>query len=149
MSNVGVWAKPGSEDRLRALLADPRNLTAGAIARELNIGVTRNGVIGKIRRLGLTLPGAVPTSQKAKRKPKPKPPAAGKRTPPKPPIIDGTVVQRERRLTIMDLTAAHCRYIHGDPKAGADAYFYCGKQVVGGQSWCLRHDMLCRPGVYR
>lgn len=53
-----------------------------------------------------------------------------------------------QRRTFTELSDAHCKYIFGDPKQGQDAYFFCGDQVLPGQSWCSFHDRLCRPGAY-
>lgn len=62
-------------DTLRILLADPRKLSANDIALELAVNhrftVSRCGVIGKVHRLGLTLPLAptakLPPEEKARR----------------------------------------------------------------------------------
>jgi len=119
-------------------------LTCSQIAAE--IGVTRNAVIGKIHRLGLS-PGrpAAPARSSPPRVRSPRhspqhqflrlmfaqaPNLAGSEAEP-------AAVESMRRCSLLDLAAGQCRWPVGDPCA-AD-FAYCGNQAVAGFSYCAGH----------
>jgi hypothetical protein len=166
-----IWTAARVE-QLKQLVANGKSCTD--IAAIIGGGVTRNSVIGKVNRLGMKLQGKGGGASEAwkraiaKRPKKPKP--AGKRRgfvfPQQPKFNAGdrkarilhaahlrqTMVEPDetsplppvgQRVTFMELRDCHCRYPFGSP-----VEFFCGGQKVDGSSYCLEHDMLCRPGAY-
>ena len=128
MTGGGHW----TEDRigqLKQLLAS--GLSASQVARTLG-GVTRNAVIGKAHRLGLTRNSVV--RRTCASPPKPPPPPEPVVLPPEPePEIDKGGVHYTT-LTIRD---GLCRWPIGDPMA-AD-FHYCGKPCPCAQPYCKSH----------
>ena len=132
-------------------------LTCSQIADE--IGVTRNAVIGKIHRMGLS-----PT------RPRGRPSALAQRMgatttrPRRPPTriarllrafaanttvtpFDTTLVTAEmapvdsaQRCSLLDLANGHCRWPFGDP--GKADFGFCGHDAVAGFSYCAGHARL-------
>jgi len=135
---------------LRALWAE--GLSASQIAGRVT-GKTRNAVIGKVHRLGLS--GRATTSR-SKPKPRRVPDRPRKRilvpkarkSPwqqhlealpadlPPPAIIEAPVPQRQRR-TVETLEANDCRWPIGDPQH-ADFHF-CGAKKLTGLPYCECH----------
>lgn len=120
-------------------------LTCSEIAAE--IGVTRNAVIGKIHRLGLS-PGR-PAASPARSCP---PRARRPRTSPQrqflrlvfaqAPGLAGEeaaspAVESMRRCSLLELAPGGCRWPVGDPCASDFAY--CGNDAVAGFSYCAGH----------
>jgi GcrA cell cycle regulator len=133
-------------------------LSASQIASRLG-GVTRNAVIGKVHRLGLS--GRATTSRMKSHRPRPRAAAAaaGKRMVPKgrfqtgtsplrqiyqgeiepfQPSVEELVIPLAERKTIQTLTECSCRWPIGDPQM-ADFHF-CGKQKVPGLPYCEFHS---------
>lgn len=118
-------------------------LSAARIADE--IGVTRNAVIGKCKRLGLPLaeirrPRAKPTTLR-----KPRMTKGGIISLPRLVrlprlVVDNTTTEAPgmRRVKLMDLEPHHCRFIPGDPGS-----FYCGADVWCESSYCAYHYAKC------
>ncbi|PZQ63457.1 MAG: GcrA cell cycle regulator [Phenylobacterium zucineum] len=119
---------------LRELWADP-DLSAAVIARKL--GVSRNAVLGKVHRLGLSNRGR--GTRVARPRPAPRPrrtaaprtPAAQVRPGPPPvaarvtcPVVDPGPGLVER---LEDLSVAACRWPIGDPKS--EAFRFCGRRA--------------------
>jgi len=120
-----------------------RGMSAAQIAKELSM--TRNAVIGKAHRLGL--------SRKTKAKAWPERPL------PKPPVPRRRIqTAAERRheaelarksaetplpdslnISLMDLTDESCRWPYGDPRNGV---VYCGRSILPGSPYCLQHTMM-------
>lgn len=118
--------------------------SAGQIARELG-GVTRNAVIGKIHRLGLT------RRVTPNRSPRSVPP---RRTKPRITFVPNSVLKPVKRVlpaydpieplcfeggprTILTVQHGECRYTDG---AGPDAHL-CGRATPVG-AWCIQHARL-------
>ena len=148
---------------LRKLWAE--GMSASQIASSLG-GVTRNAVIGKIHRLGLSgrvkapqaRPGrsrgataAAPVAMAA-----PKPAAAPRvmaagalavkvveepemETAPEP----AQVVPLSAGITMMDLSASSCRWPVGDPSAAN--FRYCGARAAPGDTYCRAHSEQAFP----
>jgi GcrA cell cycle regulator len=124
-------------ERLKNLQAAGNS--ASMIARELGEGITRNAVIGKINRLGLSLNGqawAYTYSRPAKPK-KPKPVPAY--------LIDfplGTPEPKPCGALETMLGRGLCQYIHGDPLI--PGWRMCGHATVAPHSpWCAHHYAKC------
>jgi GcrA cell cycle regulator len=146
-----------SEDRVQLLMKlwnDGRS--ASQIASELG-GVTRNAVIGKVHRLGLSGRAKTPSSV-APRAKKPKAPVAPRTSAPvsrgntalKPqyapvaqPIAEAAVEPLENvvpigeRCTLLELKESSCRWPIGDP--GKSDFLFCGGKSDAGVPYCAYH----------
>ena len=144
--------------RLTKLWAD--GLSASQIAADLG-GVTRNAVIGKVHRLGLS-GRAKPASSAARAKRQPRStgyaatraPRATPRTngatalkmdvdaevrfQPKP--AENVVVPISRRLTVMQLTENTCKWPSGDPQY--PDFSFCGHNSKESTPYCEFHSKL-------
>jgi GcrA cell cycle regulator len=127
-------------------------LSCAQIARE--IGVSRNAVIGKVNRLGLTLFRSI-TGGRAERTGAPK--IARPRIvtqhrilralrAPQPQLaFVEEVVDSANRCSLLELQQWHCRWPINDP--GAEDFGFCGNRQVDGLSYCPAHSrMAYRPG---
>lgn len=132
---------------LRELVASPAKYSAGDIA--WRIGCSRNSAIGKIRRLGLELPGNLttrPMTQKPhtprKRRqqfmPKSKPNIGAIETLPGPQVIWSAPSIYKR---VPDLDPGDCRW---PLDAQGGGYMFCSAPATNGRSWCDAH---CRVGL--
>jgi GcrA cell cycle regulator len=128
-------------------------LSASQIAAELG-NVTRNAVIGKVHRLGLSGRAKSPSSAAPRpRKPRPaqqmvrvsRPVARGNTAlahdyqvemEPDPISVDN-VIPISQRLQLIELNDATCHWPVGDPSS-TDFYF-CGGRAVAGQPYCSHH----------
>jgi GcrA cell cycle regulator len=140
-----------SDDRVTALSKFWLDgLSASQIAKQLG-GVTRNAVIGKVHRLGLS--GRVTPSRPARaanlrsaRTPRPvRPPSlprASRQTIAVPPV--DVLVESPGLVTSMTGLGAHvCKWPIGDPKA--EDFTFCGRAADG--VYCARHAQAAyRPG---
>ncbi|KQP50266.1 GcrA cell cycle regulator [Methylobacterium sp. Leaf399] len=162
---------PGWTDERVALLRRlwEEGLSASQIATQLT-GVTRNAVIGKVHRLGLS--GRVKSADTA---------IAGRKKatreaeveiiveeatlpPPVEPIVVEAVVAAatldvalpadpvtlavSRRVTIMDLREAMCRWPMGDPTS--TDFYYCGDRAITGLPYCTHHaEIAYQPATER
>jgi GcrA cell cycle regulator len=144
--------------------------SASQIAAVLGGGVTRNAVIGKVHRLGLSgrgkTTGAAPAQH---RQPKPtrapthpmtmadapQPAAAAASTPAKvvtPPAATWrpteVAIPTSERVTILELRDSMCRWPIGDP-AKAD-FGFCGQRSVTGLPYCGAHCQIAyQPATER
>ncbi len=134
---------------LKKLWAD--GLSASQIAGELG-GITRNAVIGKVHRLGLSGRAKSPSSGAPRaRKPRShmlrvaRPSMRGNTalalaydTEPElePEVID-EVIPMEQRRTLLQLNEDTCRWPVGDPSS-AD-FFFCGGKPVTSLPYCAHH----------
>jgi len=148
--------------RLSKLWAE--GLSASQIAADLG-GVTRNAVIGKVHRLGLS--GRVKPAGGGANKPRRKPAAprakytrssnrsgGGPRTAgatalkmdedievayqPKP--VEDVVVPISRKLTLMELTETTCKWPTGDPTM--PGFSFCGHNSAEDKPYCEYHSKL-------
>ncbi len=142
-------------DLLRKLWSD--GLSASQIAAELANGITRNAVIGKVHRLGLS--GRVKSAAPVAARPRAQAPRAAKPAPsrtttivrgntalvmetrayeaPAPRPIEDVVIPISERVTIMELREAMCRWPLGDPST--PDFRYCGSRSDVGASYCSHH----------
>ncbi len=120
-------------------------LSASQIAKQLG-GVTRNAVIGKVHRLGLS--GRAAPSQptrsvfKAPRPVRPATPAAPRRVEAAQPVVRAEprpIVYDEQpgSATVLTLGAHMCKWPIGDPSA--DSFTFCGKRIDEDGPYCAGH----------
>ena len=125
--------------------------SASRIAGELAHGITRNAVIGKVYRLGLSgrakaLPGNVPASPPAHRHAD-SPQIAGNTAlafhplvieAAAPQTVRDVVVPISEPVTIVELRESMCRWPIGDP--AQSEFRFCGaKKLPGEGPYCARH----------
>ncbi len=148
-------------DLLRKLWLD--GLSASRIAAELADGVTRNAVIGKVHRLGLSgrVKAVAPPAQVRPREAAPQVPvrpaavaphrsgplrspvalAAPSHTALQPQRASGDVVPMSDCVTIMDLRESMCRWPVGDPMSSE--FRYCGDKASAGEGpYCAFHSRM-------
>ena len=123
MYHANSFWNPGNVETLKTLLAD------GHSTREIasKLGITRNSVIGKARRLGLSYPHKPGRTRNIRpRKQKPLPFIARRILPPRKP--SGPVHFRA-------LGQHHCRWMPGEPSI----LMYCGTERSEGSPYCSAH----------
>jgi GcrA cell cycle regulator len=131
--------------------------SAAEIAKVLAKGVTRNAVIGKAHRMGLS----------GRPSPIKKPPAPPKKDPPKKeikvaakkaavvPVVTGVkhnpllretapprqpmkeVFPADGGVALIDLTERMCKWPFGDPRE--DDFTFCGRPIRPGTPYCMEH----------
>ncbi|MGO4713109.1 GcrA family cell cycle regulator [Bradyrhizobium sp. 2TAF24] len=127
-------------------------LSASQIAAELG-NITRNAVIGKVHRLGLSGRAKSPSSAAPRqRKARPaqhmmrisRPMSRGNtalahafEVEPDPVTYDN-VVPMSQRLSLLELTEATCHWPVGDP--GSNDFFFCGGKALTGLPYCAHHS---------
>jgi GcrA cell cycle regulator len=127
-------------DVLKKLWLD--GLSASQIAKQLG-GVTRNAVIGKVHRLGLS--GRAAPSQpsrpvfKAPRAPRPTPAPRRVehhhvREPDPQPVF---YPEEPGSATVLTLGAHMCKWPIGDP--ASDSFTFCGRRSEGDGPYCTHH----------
>ena len=147
---------------LRQLWLDGKS--ASQIAAELGDGVTRNAVIGKVHRLGLSgrVKASAPATPRIRQRP------AGQRAPaprsgggfrgntalalardaqlePEPEFREDVVIPMSLRVTIVELKEAMCRWPLGDPTSAE--FRYCGIQTQGDGPYCVHHGRMAYQPV--
>ncbi len=138
-------------------------LSASQIAAELG-GITRNAVIGKVHRLGLSGRAKSPVSAA----PRPRKqrvathvmrvarPAVRGNTAlarlqvydlefePEPEMVEN-VVPLGQRCGLLDLSESKCHWPVGDP--GANDFFFCGGKTADGLPYCASHSRIAYQPV--
>lgn len=140
-------------DLLRKLWLD--GLSASQIAAELSHGITRNAVIGKVHRLGLSgrvkAPAAATPRQRTRaatpRPASPRPAAPQTRgnlavdfrpmEAPEPLPVEDVVIPMSDMVGIMDLRETMCRWPVGDPTT--PEFRFCGSKSPPGGPYCNHH----------
>ena len=146
-------------EQLRKMWMDGHS--ASQIAGELGHGITRNAVIGKVHRLGLS--GRVKTQSSAPSRPRIQQPRAPRnpaprrapsvggtngntalayafRAAPAPKPIEDVVVPMCEPVTIMELKEGMCRWPLGDPQT--PEFRYCGGKGEIGVTYCPYHSRM-------
>jgi GcrA cell cycle regulator len=138
-------------ETLKKLWTD--GLSASRIAAELG-GITRNAVIGKVHRLGLSGRAKSPSAAA----PRPRKPRAQSHmmrvsrpsirgntalahayeieAEPEPELSDNVIPLGQRR-SLLELNEDTCRWPIGDP--GNPDFFFCGGRTVTGLPYCSHH----------
>jgi GcrA cell cycle regulator len=134
-------------EHLRKLWND--GLSASQIAAELG-GITRNAVIGKVHRLGLSGRAKSPSVPRP-RKPRTHNPMMRVTRPlvrgnnalapsydaePEPEYVEN-VIPMGQRCTLLELNDSKCRWPVGDPSNGE--FFFCGGTPTEGAPYCAYH----------
>jgi GcrA cell cycle regulator len=135
---------------LKKLWAD--GLSASQIAAELG-GITRNAVIGKVHRLGLSGRAKSPSSSVPRaRKPRSsghmmrvsRPSMRGNTAlaydydaEPEPELIE---IPLEQRKTLLELTEKTCHWPIGDP--GGGEFYFCGGETATDLPYCVHHSRI-------
>ena len=144
---------------LKKLWAD--ELSASQIAGELG-GITRNAVIGKVHRLGLSGRAKSPSSS-APRARKPRSHmlrvsrasmrgntalALAYEMEPEPVEQYDNVIPIGQRRTLLELTENTCRWPIGDP--ASSEFFFCGGPPITGLPYCAHHSRIAyQPATER
>ena len=139
-------------------------LSASQIAAELG-GITRNAVIGKVHRLGLSGRAKSPSSTSPRpRKPRAqghmmrltRPSMRGNTAlapmyendlEPEPELIDN-IIPLGQRCSLLELSDSKCRWPIGDP--GTAEFFFCGGAPAEGLPYCAYHSRVAyQPAAAR
>lgn len=139
-----TWT-PERVEQLRSFVVT--GLSCSQIAAE--IGVTRNAVIGKIHRLGLS-PGRPPGASARSCPPRARRPrAAGQRTllrllftdgaPAAEPAPATAAVDSEKPCSLVDLEHGKCRWPIADSAGERADFVFCGNEAAEGFSYCAGH----------
>nr|RAV93400.1 GcrA cell cycle regulator [Aerococcus urinae] len=138
-----AWTDEG-EETLKRLWAD--GLSAGQIAKRLG-GVTRNAVIGKVHRLGLS--GRVTPSRPARPIPAPRPPRADPVKIIRPPVEEPMPVMPQIAAAlsehtggapraVIELRNRYCKWPIGSPED--EGFHFCGApRPSEAQPYCAAH----------
>jgi len=140
-----------TEDRVEVLTKLwAEGLSASQIAKQLG-GVTRNAVIGKVHRLGLS--GRAKPSNPAKKKARktaartrttrapsaPRRPRPVVQAPPAPPPIEALPMADGRFATILTITDHMCKWPIGDPSTSE--FRFCGRKTDDkDEPYCKAHS---------
>jgi GcrA cell cycle regulator len=113
-------------------------LTCAEIARE--IGLSRNAVIGKANRLGLSRGRGAPTGERSSGRKSPRGTANRQAiralwTEPEPPAEPPS--ESGSRRSLFELAQWHCRWPLGEP--GTEEFGFCGNKPVDGLPYCPGH----------
>lgn len=130
----------------------------GAASREIanKLGTTRNAVIGKARRMGLSSRGKTFVSQQ------PAAPTRAERkkllslsdNPERKPLHWSPMVTRLEKpsnapVGILDVAFHHCRAVVGADETSRRLALFCGAQIVEGKSYCPYHQSIYYQKVLR
>jgi GcrA cell cycle regulator len=142
--SMSTPATTWTEDRVETLSQLWRDgLSASQIARDLGHGITRNAVIGKVHRLGLTgrasphTPGAGRPDQRRERRGRlPRRPAPNRSRPPPLAPTPELPLPETGLATMASVRRSQCRWPMGEPLA--DDFCLCGRPAVRG-AYCAPH----------
>jgi GcrA cell cycle regulator len=143
-------------EHLKKLWID--GLSASQIAAELGQGITRNAVIGKVHRLGLSgrekssssVQSTRPRAKQPARTAAPRnhPPLMSRGNtalataprayaPPAPRPVEEVVIPMSERVTLLELKEAMCRWPLGDPTSSD--FRFCGLKTPDAGTYCTYH----------
>ena len=153
-TTIATW-NPERIEQLRNCVG--AGLTCSQIAAE--IGVTRNAVIGKIHRLGLSPgrppagPGRAPAPRLRQARPATQRELLRLIQADAPNVDDPTnsglaIVDSPQRCSLLELAQSKCRWPISD--RGAADFDFCGNEAIKGFSYCAGHArMAYRPASRR
>jgi GcrA cell cycle regulator len=162
-ANCATWNSERIELLKRCFHA---GLSCSQIARE--IGVTRNAVIGKMNRLGLSRPRDVSAGQLEQRRlarlarPKTSMTSRSKRPrlnilaqhemlmavfPQPQPCAEDIPIYNGRGCSLLELGQGKCRWPISNP--GAEDFCFCGNEPVEGLPYCAGHARIAYRGTGR
>src|SRR5262250_3239805 len=153
-ANCATWTSERIELLKRCFHA---GVSCSQIARE--IGVTRNAVIGKMNRLGLSRPKDVIGRQLERmraRPARPKTPSLNifsrhemliAALPGPQPHAEDIAIHNGRGCTLLELSQGKCRWPISNP--GAEDFCFCGNEPVKGLPYCLGHARIAYRSVGR
>ena len=128
-------------EQLKALLA--LGISSQLIGDQM--GISRNAIIGKVRRLGLQLTqrpgGKTPHRKKAASKPNVPAIRAARKRYPVPQTRAPAELSDSLRLSLEALKADSCRFPEGD----VAPFRFCGHPQETGSSYCPGHRARCVP----
>ena len=164
MIDAGATWTDERVELLKKLWSD--GLSASQIAAELG-NVTRNAVIGKVHRLGLSgraKDKAAPAAQRPRKPARtpsapapimpaergnvlvaPVPPVAVIEETPEAVVDDEVAIPMSERVTIMDLRESMCRWPMGDPTK--PEFRFCGARSITGLPYCTHHARIAYQPV--
>jgi GcrA cell cycle regulator len=130
-------------------------LTCSQIAAE--IGVSRNAVIGKMNRLGLSRGRSAPATERARQRADWRPKSDNvtrlfsqrrilMRLPPEPPAPPETI-RNGNGCSLLDLGPGKCRWPINEP--GAADFCFCAHQQVEGLPYCVGHARVAYKSTAR
>ena len=119
-------------------------LSAAQIANKMG-GVTRNAVIGKVHRLGLSgratpakpQRGCAPKVERKETSGTKAPRPETKPVIPEPEFVAPLVLDTGDRTTVSTIKNNMCKWPIGDP--ATDDFHFCGQSTVSGKSYCAYH----------
>ena len=123
-------------------------LSASQIATKLG-DVTRNAVIGKVHRLGLSGRATPARPERGRAVERPREPAAPQPSYAKPapreeqpdPVFLAPIVMKDGEMaTVANIRSGMCKWPVGDP--ASDDFHFCGQATAPGQSYCSYHARL-------
>jgi GcrA cell cycle regulator len=126
-------------------------LSCSQIAAE--IGVTRNAVIGKMNRLGLSRPKQVLAKGSEQKRHACRPRMLSQlqilmQLPPEPLArAEGTSIHNGAGCSLLDLTPGKCRWPISEP--GTEKFCFCGNQQVEGLPYCVGHARIAYKSAAR
>lgn len=133
---VSPWQNEALVARLKAAwLHHSAAETARLLSEEFRITLTRNQVIGKLHRLGLTTDNQESVHPMARVR------SGSRHSRPRreiaPPIVHAPTVDL-LNLTLQDLETDSCRYVVCD-----DKWLFCGHKKLKDTPYCAYHSKLC------
>lgn len=119
-------------DQLKKLWAE--GLSASQIARTMG-GVTRNAVIGKVHRLGLS--GRITTTRSDRPRYTPHPRPRPRQVVPVQDVMDDPEPAPGEFSTVLALNESICKWPLGNP--GEEGFRFCGRKATDDAPYCLEH----------
>lgn len=143
---------PARVEQLKSLIS------AGYSCRQIadEIGVTRNAVIGKVNRLGLSRPKDLLPRGRAESERKRAPwrpkivsqhPLLLRLSPEPVPLPENISIFNGRGCSLLELTAEKCRWPINEP--GAENFCFCGNPPLDGFPYCAGHARIAYKSAAR